>query len=83
MALYLTRTFQKIFEGLPEGMQTRVKESLKQIHKDPYSGKKLKGALNGEWSFRIGNYRIIYFIDDSKNIWLETIRHRKNAYEKK
>ncbi len=83
MALYLTRTFQKRFERLPEEIQSRVKESLKQIAKDPHSGKKLKGALKGEWSFRIGSYRIIYFIDNSKNIWLETIRHRRNIYKKK
>ncbi|MBN2246248.1 MAG: type II toxin-antitoxin system RelE/ParE family toxin, partial [Candidatus Aminicenantes bacterium] len=42
----------------------------------------LKGALDGEWSLRISDYRIIYFCDEQENIWLETIRHRKDFYKK-
>lgn len=82
MALYLTLTFQKNFEKIPNKIQPQVKKSLGKLSKNPHSGKKLKGALEGEWSIRIGNYRIIYFIDDEENIWLETIRHRKDAYNK-
>jgi mRNA interferase RelE/StbE len=83
MAVFLTRTFQKNFEKLPNNIRPRIKETLKKLHTNPYSAKKLKGNLEGEWSLRTGNYRIIYFIDDSGNIWLETIRHRKDVYKKR
>lgn len=82
MALYLTRTFQKNFERIPQDFRPQIKRSLKKLSKNPHIGKKLKGALEGEWSIRIGDYRIIYSIDDQENIWLETIRHRKDVYKK-
>jgi mRNA-degrading endonuclease RelE of RelBE toxin-antitoxin system len=43
---------------------------------------KLLGDLDGEFSFRVGAYRIIYFIDQGKNIWIEAVRHRKEVYKK-
>lgn len=50
---------------------------------DSYKGKKLLGKLEGEFSYIIGKYRIIYFIDKEKNIWIETVRQRKDVYRKK
>jgi mRNA interferase RelE/StbE len=82
MALYLTRTFQKNFERIPNKIRPQVKKSLEKLSNNPHCGKKLKGALDGEWSLRIGDYRIIYFCDEQENIWLETIRHRKDFYKK-
>jgi mRNA-degrading endonuclease RelE of RelBE toxin-antitoxin system len=83
MALFLTKTFQKNFQKLPKNIQTKVENSLRKIHLNPYTGKKLLGELEGEFSFRLGKYRIIYFIDREKNIWIETVRHRKDVYKKK
>ena len=83
MALFLTKTFQKNFQKLPKNIQIKVENSLKQIYLNPYKGKKLIGELEGEFSYRLGKYRIIYFIDKEKNIWVETVRHRKDVYKKK
>jgi len=83
MALFLTKTFQKNFQKLPKNIQTKVENSLKQVYLDPYKGKKLLGELEGEFSYRVGKYRIIYFIDGEKNVWIETVRHRKDVYKKK
>lgn len=83
MVLFLTKTFQKNFQKLPKNIQTKVENSLKKIHLDSYTGKKLLGELEGEFSYRLGKYRIIYFIDREKNIWIETVRHRKDVYKKK
>jgi len=41
------------------------------------------GKLEGEYSFRIGKYRIIYFVNEKRNIWIDTVRHRKDVYRKK
>jgi len=82
MNLYLTRTFQKRFSKLPKTIQSKIEGALKEIYLDPYSGKRLLGELEGEFSFRVGTYRIIYCIDEQDNIWIETVRHRKNAYRR-
>ena len=73
MRLFLTRTFQKNFERLPEEARTRVKDALLKILKDPSRGKWLQGQLKGEFSFRVGAYRIIYTLDAAGNVWIETI----------
>jgi mRNA-degrading endonuclease RelE of RelBE toxin-antitoxin system len=37
----------------------------------------MPGALRA----RTGDYRVLYSIDDDKHeIWIEDVRHRKNAY---
>ncbi len=46
----------------------------------PLVGKKFLGDLEGEFSFRVGVYRIVYFINRENNIWVETVRHRKEVY---
>lgn len=83
MELFLTKTFQKNFEKLPKGIQSQVEKALREIYLNPSTGKKLLGELEGEYSLRIGRYRIIYFIDRENNIWIETVRHRKDVYKKK
>jgi len=80
MALFLTKTFQKNFQKLPKNIQTKVESSLRKIYLDPYKRKKLLGELEGEFSYRVGKYRIIYFIDKERNIWIETVRQRKEVY---
>jgi len=82
MNLYLTKTFQKRFSKLPKPIQNKIEAALKEIYLDPYSGKRLLGELEGEFSFRVGTYRIICCIDEQDNIWIETVRHRRNAYRR-
>jgi mRNA-degrading endonuclease RelE of RelBE toxin-antitoxin system len=83
MALFLTRTFQKNFLRLPESAQPRVEAALRKIYSTPLAGKRLLGDLEGEFSLRVGVYRIIYFIDKKNNIWVETVKHRKEVYRSK
>ncbi len=81
--LFLTNTFQKKFRKFPKNIQARIEEALEVISRDPFAGKKLMGDLEGECSYRIGRYRIIYFMDEKQNIWIETVSHRKEVYRKK
>ena len=80
MHLFLTRTFQKKFQKLSSDIQEKIEDTLKVIYTNLYIGKKLMGNLQGEFSFRVGKYRIIYFIDKKKNIWIETVSQRKDVY---
>ncbi|RJQ32394.1 MAG: type II toxin-antitoxin system RelE/ParE family toxin [Actinobacteria bacterium] len=80
--LFLTKRFQKSYEKLDAKVQTRVKKALNIISNDPTAGKPLTGELKGEYSYRIGNWRIIYTIERT-NIWLETVGHRREVYKKR
>jgi len=41
----------------------------------------LRGELVGKWSLRVGDYRVIYVIDeDQKIVVLYNARHRKVVY---
>jgi mRNA-degrading endonuclease RelE of RelBE toxin-antitoxin system len=79
MRIFLTRKFQKNFEKLEKEAQRKIKLALKQIYTNPHKGKKLIGELEGEYSWRVGSFRIVYTIE-KKDVWIETVRHRKESY---
>jgi len=80
--LFLTRRFQKSYERLDGKIQERIKKTLLKIKDDPALGKRLTGDLAGEFSYRVGDYRIIY-TTEGNNIWVETVRHRKDVYKRR
>jgi mRNA-degrading endonuclease RelE of RelBE toxin-antitoxin system len=46
-------------------------------------GKQLRGRLQGLWSYRVGNYRILYTIEGTgrrSRVIVRAIRHRAVAY---
>lgn len=48
---------------------------------DPYLGKKLVGNLSPFWRMRVGDYRIIYAIEEELvTVEVIKIRHRKEVY---
>jgi mRNA interferase RelE/StbE len=56
--------------------------SIRNLEVNPHLGKPLRGDLSGKWSLRIGDYRIIYIIDEhEKTVILYSAKHRKVAYE--
>lgn len=75
----LTRQFQKSFEKLARPVQERVREAVGVLRHDPRAGKPLRGDLAGEWSLRVGDYRVLYSIEGSV-AWVETVRHRREVY---
>lgn len=55
--------------------------AIEPLKKNPYQGKHLKGKLSGDYSLRVGNYRIIYTIHKSKLVvYIIDLGHRKNIY---
>jgi mRNA-degrading endonuclease RelE of RelBE toxin-antitoxin system len=79
--LFLTNAFLKKYEKLPQKIQIRVKEKLRILKDSPFVGKKLTGELTGEFSYMVGDYRIIYTIEKGE-IFMEAIGHRKDIYRK-
>ena len=62
-------------------MKSRIAVALKEIAVNPASGKKLTGLLAGEYSWRVGDYRVLYTIAD-ETVYLETVGHRKDVYRR-
>jgi mRNA interferase RelE/StbE len=72
----------KEFRKLPSEIKERIREALNQLTENPLpSGViKLKGD-EGLFRIRIGDYRIVYEIDDSvKLVRVTRVRHRKDVY---
>jgi len=72
---------KKEINWLPQKIKNRIANTLEILAFNPYSGKALKGELKGLFSYRIGDYRIIYDIVRQKLI-IEIIKvmHRREVY---
>jgi mRNA interferase RelE/StbE len=81
----LTREAKGHFEQLPRHLQDPVLNALTDLEADPHAaGKQLLGRLEGIWSARVGNYRILYTIEGSsraRRVIVRAIRHRAVAYK--
>jgi mRNA interferase RelE/StbE len=79
----LKQSARKELERLPNALVARIIAKLESLEENPRpSGcKKLKGG-DAEYRIRVGEYRIVYVIDDRRIIVTITrIRHRRDVYE--
>jgi mRNA interferase RelE/StbE len=71
----------KDLESIDHGTQKRIAAKLKEYSSEPLKySKKLINTNLGTYRFRIGDYRIIFDIDE-ENIVILRIGHRKNIYK--
>lgn len=78
-AVRLTNRFRRSFRRLPKDVRERVEEAVLEIAEHPYSGYLI--MTMGVWSYRVGDYRIIYLIrEEEREVVLLTVRHRRRAY---
>ena len=80
--LLITRQVEKQLDALPQQVASRVEQHIEALHADPrpFGVKKLKGYTD-TYRVRVGNYRIIYSIDDrAQTVTLLTIDNRKDVY---
>ena len=87
MAVYklaLSNQAERIIRRMAEREPTlyqRVANALDDIQRDPHQGKPLKGELKGRYSYRLGSYRIVYFIRQHELLVLIIdIGHRRDIY---
>ena len=74
---------EKEFFRLPDDTAARILPRIKAFATDPrpHGTKKLRGGAN-EWRIRVGDYRVIYTIDDEvKHVKVTRIAHRREVYE--
>jgi len=74
---------RKELESLPDNMLARVVRKLESLGHTPRPPgcKKLKGHKD-QWRIRIGDWRVVYVVDDASEVVSVTrIAHRREVYE--
>lgn len=64
----LTKRFLRELRKQPDEVKERTLRAIDEIIANPSYGVKLRGELQGYWRWRIGEYRIIYIVDDSLHL---------------
>lgn len=58
-----------------------IVRALDSISENPYCAKPLAGNLAGHYSYRVGDYRILFEIEKKKLlVYVEKIEHRARVY---
>jgi mRNA interferase RelE/StbE len=82
-AVELKPSAHKELESLPDRVLARVVSKLESLTRDPRPAgcKKLKGYKD-QWRIRIGDWRVVYIIDDAaKLVSVTRIAHRREVYD--
>lgn len=76
---------QEFFESSSASLQKKLDRCFERLKIDPRNYpniKPLKGELSGYYRYRVGDYRVIYQIDDVLNqVTIILIEHRSRVYE--
>jgi len=80
--VYLERTAERDLKRLSADIFHRIIIRIKSLAKDPKPSGSLKiRGSKSDWRIRIGDYRVIYEIDERTNaVKVMRIRHRREVY---
>jgi mRNA interferase RelE/StbE len=72
---------RKEFLDLPANIARRVHNAIQSLQTEPRARQSIKLSGGEGYRLRIGDYRILYDIDDSeKTVTVYRIKHRREAY---
>ena len=79
---YLEEVVKNDIKQLPKTVKNMVKKAIEQkLLLDPIGfGKPLRYSLKGHRRLRVGDYRVVYRMNESE-ILVVAIKHRKDVYE--
>lgn len=79
--LYTEEAAQRI-RKLDGAVKERIRKAIVRISEHPELGKHLTGLLNDRWSYRAGDWRILYKIKKAEVlILILTVGHRSEVYD--
>jgi addiction module RelE/StbE family toxin len=62
-------------------LKERMASALEYIAKEPFLGKPLQAEFKGCYSYRVGDYRILYaFYKEKRYIGVMRVDHRRDIY---
>ncbi len=83
-AVDLTRSAKKDVLNLDDAAYERTRRAISALchNPRPTDDRKLKGREDA-WRIRIGDYRIVYVVDDAqRTVSVFRVKHRREAYRK-
>ena len=85
--IFITSKAKREFRDIPKEFVPRIVKAIDSLkstyYPDTYDVKKLKG-LENTYRIRIGDWRIVYFVDfEKKEIFVGSLLPRKKVYKKK
>lgn len=81
--IIITKSIQKQLDNLPNNIQERVYDKISQLAEEPRPDGVVKLKGYNEYRVRIGDYRLVYEIQDEKLIvLLLQCKHRRDVYKK-
>ena len=67
---------------LDKAVKERVGKAIKKLSEQPDLGKRLTGLLSDRWSYRVGDWRILYKVKKNEVlILILTVGHRRDVYD--
>jgi len=76
-----TETAAKAIKKLDPTVRKRVRAAIDALREDPHRGKPLQLTLKGLYSWRTGDWRIIYRIERQRiEVVHATLGHRREVY---
>jgi len=82
-SLEIKRSAQKELDSLDDSVFRRIDRKILALADNPRPPgcKKLRGYRD-QWRIRVGDWRIVYFIDDAaKLVTIMRVAHRREVYE--
>lgn len=81
-----SRRVEKEIASLPGGVRERVIQAIGSLREDPRprGSRKMMGEMRGAWRIRIGDYRVIYDVDDDRQlVIILVVLHRREVYRRR
>ncbi len=82
--IWLTRDAQKFYQAADASLIRRLNRCFDQLRRNPYRHpniKRLRSQLAGHWRYRMGDWRVVYRVDEDKQaVTVILIAHRNKAY---
>lgn len=76
----LARSAGNALDQLDHPRAEAVLDALGVLERDRHAGYRLRGRLEGLYSYRVGAYRIIYELREPDTVRVLAIRHRGHAH---
>jgi mRNA interferase RelE/StbE len=81
----LTKGAAKFYRSADASLAKRLARAFETLEKKPRQHpniKALKGELAGRYRYRVGDYRVVYRIDeDAAEVIILLIKHRRDVYD--
>ena len=83
--LVLASAARKAFLAADPPLRRKLKRCFDWLEQQPYSHpniKALKGDFKGFYRFRVGDWRVIYRVNEQEHrVYISEIAHRRDIYE--